>query len=58
MYGADAMRYNLLTLCTNNQDVKFDANIDKKTKKLIDSPRTDQAKCLSPRSGTPAASCS
>ncbi len=29
MYGADAMRYNLLTLCTNNQDVKFDANIDK-----------------------------
>ena len=44
MYGADAMRFNLLTLCTNNQDVKFDANIDKKTKKLIDSPRTDQAK--------------
>ena len=44
MYGADAMRYNLLTLCTNNQDVKFDANIDKKTKKLIDSPRTEQAK--------------
>ena len=36
MYGADAMRYNLLTLCTNNQDVKFDANIDKKTKQLID----------------------
>ena len=31
MYGADAMRFNLLTLCTNNQDVKFDANIDKKT---------------------------
>ena len=46
MYGADAMRFNLLTLCTNNQDVKFDANIDKKTKKLIDSPRTDQAKSL------------
>lgn len=44
MYGADAMRFNLLTLCTNNQDVKFDANIDKKTKKLIDSPRTEQAK--------------
>ena len=44
MYGADAMRFNLLTLCTNNQDVKFDAIIDKKTKKLIDSPRTDQAK--------------
>ena len=44
MYGADAMRFNLLTLCTTNQDVKFDANIDKKTKQLIDSPRTDQAK--------------
>ncbi len=44
MYGADAMRFNLLTLCTNNQDVKFDANIDKKTKQLIDSPRTESAK--------------
>lgn len=44
MYGADAMRFNLLTLITNNQDVKFDANIDKKTHELIDSPRTDQAK--------------
>ena len=44
MYGADAMRYNLLTLVTNNQDVKFDANIDKKTKQLIDSPRTDAAR--------------
>ena len=43
-YGADAMRYNLLTLITNNQDVKFDANIDKKTHKLIDSPRTEQAR--------------
>ncbi|WP_028264062.1 valine--tRNA ligase [Atopobium fossor] len=43
-YGADAMRFNLLTLITNNQDVKFDANIDKKTKQLIDSPRTEQAK--------------
>ncbi|MGI6031846.1 MAG: valine--tRNA ligase [Coriobacteriales bacterium] len=43
-YGADAMRYNLLTLVTNNQDVKFDANIDKKTHKLIDSPRTDAAR--------------
>ena len=43
-YGADAMRFNLLTLITNNQDVKFDANIDKKTKELIDSPRTEQAK--------------
>ena len=43
-YGADAMRYNLLTLITNNQDVKFDANIDKKTKELIDSPRTEQAR--------------
>lgn len=44
MYGADAMRYNLLTLVTGNQDVKFDANIDKKTKELIDSPRTDAAR--------------
>lgn len=43
-YGADAMRYNLLTLITNNQDVKFDANIDKKTKELIDSPRTEAAR--------------
>ena len=40
----DAMRYNLLTLITNNQDVKFDANIDKKTHQLIDSPRTEQAR--------------
>ena len=43
-YGADAMRFNLLTLITNNQDVKFDANIDKKTHELIDSPRTEQAR--------------
>ena len=43
-YGADAMRYNLLTLITNNQDVKFDAVLDKKTRELIESPRTDQAR--------------
>ena len=43
-YGADAMRYNLLTLITTNQDVRFDANIDKKTHALIDSFRTEQAK--------------
>lgn len=43
-YGADAMRFGLLTLVTGNQDVKFDANIDKKTHKLIDSPRTEQAR--------------
>ncbi len=43
-YGADAMRFNLLTLITNNQDVKFDANINKKTRELIDSPRTEQAR--------------
>lgn len=43
-YGADAMRFNLMTLVTANQDVKFDANIDKKTHKLVESPRTDQAK--------------
>ena len=46
MYGADAMRFNLLTLCTTNQDVKFDANIDKKTRELIDSPRTEQARAF------------
>ena len=45
-YGADAMRFNLLTLITNNQDVKFDAKIDKKTKELIDSPRTEQARAF------------
>lgn len=44
MYGADAMRYNLLTLCTTNQDVKFDADIDKKTKALKGSARTEQAR--------------
>ena len=38
------MRFGLLTLVTNNQDVRFDANIDKKTRKLIDSPRTEQAR--------------
>ena len=43
-YGADAMRYGLLTLVTGNQDVKFDANINKKTHELIDSPRTEQAR--------------
>ena len=46
MYGADAMRYNLLTLVTGNQDVKFDANLDKKTKKLVDSPRTEAARAF------------
>ncbi len=44
MYGADAMRFNLLSLVTNNQDVKFDADIDAKTGKLIGSPRTEQAR--------------
>ena len=46
MYGADAMRFNLLTLCTTNQDVKFDADIDKKTKELKGSPRTEQARAF------------
>ena len=45
-YGADAMRFNLLTLVTNNQDVRFDANLDKKTRELIDSPRTEQARAF------------
>lgn len=44
MYGADAMRFGLLGLVTGNQDVRFDANIDKKTKELIDSPRTEAAR--------------
>ena len=43
-YGADAMRFNLLSLFTNNQDVKFDADIDKKTHEFKGSPRTEQAK--------------
>ena len=46
MYGADAMRFNLLTLVTNNQDVRFDADIDKKTHELIGSPRTEQARAF------------
>ncbi len=43
-YGADAMRFNLLTLITNNQDVRFDAEFDKKTGEFAGSPRTEQAK--------------
>ena len=31
---------------TGNQDVKFDANIDKKTHELVDSPRTEQARAF------------
>ncbi|OUP06485.1 valine--tRNA ligase [Collinsella sp. An2] len=45
-YGADAMRFNLLSLFTNNQDVKFDADIDKKTHEFKGSPRTEQAKAF------------
>ena len=45
-YGADAMRFNLLTLVTNNQDVKFDADIDKRTHELLGSSRTEQAKAF------------
>ena len=44
MYGADAMRFNLLTLVTNNQDVRFDADIDPETHELLGSPRTEQAR--------------
>ncbi len=44
MYGADAMRYGLLTLVTGNQDVRFDANIDKGTGRLVSSPRTEAAR--------------
>ena len=46
MYGADAMRFNLLTLVTNNQDVRFDADIDKKTHELLSSPRTESARAF------------
>lgn len=42
MYGADAMRFNLLTLVTNNQDVRFDADI--KDGVLVGSPRTEAAR--------------
>lgn len=42
MYGADAMRFNLLTLVTNNQDVRFDADIKDGT--LLGSPRTESAR--------------
>lgn len=42
MYGADAMRFNLLTLVTNNQDVRFDADI--KDGVLVASPRTEAAR--------------
>lgn len=45
-YGADAMRFNLLSLVTANQDVKFDAVIDKKTHEFIESPRTEQARAF------------
>jgi valyl-tRNA synthetase len=41
-YGADAMRFNLLTLVTNNQDVRFDATKEKDGS--FASPRTDAAK--------------
>ncbi len=45
-YGADAMRFNLLTLVTGNQDVKFDAEFDKKTGAFLESPRTAAAKAF------------
>lgn len=43
-YGADAMRFELLSLMTSNQDVKFDADINPTTHELIGSRRTEQAK--------------
>ena len=46
MYGADAMRFGLLGLVTTNQDVRFDADIDKKTKEFLGSPRTEAAKAF------------
>ncbi|OUN89107.1 valine--tRNA ligase [[Collinsella] massiliensis] len=45
MYGADAMRFNLLSLFTANQDVRFDADFDK-DKRFIGSARTEQAKAF------------
>lgn len=45
-YGADAMRFNLLSLVTGNQDVKFDADFDKKTGEFVESPRTAAAKAF------------
>ena len=44
-YGADAMRFNLLSLFTNNQDVRFDADFDKQ-KNFLGSARTEQAKAF------------
>ena len=46
-YGADAMRFNLLTLVTNNQDVRFDADIDPKDPRAhFCRPRTEQARAF------------
>ena len=46
-YGADAMRFNLLTLVTNNQDVRFDADIDQEDPRAhFYSPRTEQARAF------------
>jgi valyl-tRNA synthetase len=45
-YGADAMRHNLLTLITTNQDVKFDADINAKTKELLGSVRTEASRAF------------
>ena len=45
MYGADAMRFNLLSLFTANQDVRFDADFDK-NKQFVGSARTEQAKAF------------
>ena len=44
LYGADAMRFNLLTLVTNNQDVRFDAIRGKDGK--LTSPRTEAARAF------------
>ncbi|AEB06921.1 valyl-tRNA synthetase [Coriobacterium glomerans PW2] len=45
-YGADAMRFNLLSLCTGNQDVRFDAEFDPKTGDFVRSARTEQARAF------------
>lgn len=43
-YGADAMRFGLLTLVTNNQDVRFDATREKDGS--LSSPRTAAARAF------------
>lgn len=45
LYGADAMRHNLLSLVTQTQDVRFDATFAKDGN-FKESPRTEQSKAF------------